>query len=145
MVQCGFSRTEPWVCLYLVFGHGPHYEGAHHAWQGAHSIRDAHQNTGIAGGNVQVIHIEPWDQRKKRTHEMQRLCYFNSIAFGASCCQLEMSYSVNTILFGIFCHILSSILLELLCTACCLAYAKCSSMSDSAFVSIWPWILDMEI
>lgn len=44
---------------HLVFGHGTHDEGANHAWEGSHTIGDAHEDTGIPGRNVQVVHIKP--------------------------------------------------------------------------------------
>ena len=41
-----------------MFGHGTNNERAHHARQSAHTVGDAHEDTGIAGSNVQVVHIE---------------------------------------------------------------------------------------
>lgn len=44
----------------LVFGHGTHDDGAHHAGQRAHAVGDAHEDAGVARRDVQVVHVEPW-------------------------------------------------------------------------------------
>lgn len=47
-------------CLdkHLVFGERSNDEGAYHSRQGAHSIGDAHENTGISWSYVQMVYIE---------------------------------------------------------------------------------------
>ena len=44
----------------LVLSHGTHDDRAHHAGQRAHAVGDAHEDAGIARGDVQVVHVEPW-------------------------------------------------------------------------------------
>lgn len=38
--------------------HGADYKRADHTRQSAHAVGDAHENTGIARRDVQVIHVE---------------------------------------------------------------------------------------
>lgn len=38
--------------------HGADYEWANHARQCAHTVGDTHEDTGIAGSNVQVVDIK---------------------------------------------------------------------------------------
>ena len=44
----------------LVISHGTHDDGAHHAGQRAHAVGDAHEDAGIARGDVQMVHVEPF-------------------------------------------------------------------------------------
>lgn len=57
--QTLFSSESMVYGQYLVFGHGTNDQRAHHARERAHAVRDAHQNTGVARSDVQMIHIEP--------------------------------------------------------------------------------------
>ena len=40
-----------------MLSHGTHDDGAHHAGQRAHAVGDAHEDAGIARGDVQVVHV----------------------------------------------------------------------------------------
>lgn len=57
--QTLFSSESIVYGQYLVFGHGTNDQRAHHARERAHAVRDAHQNTGVARSDVQMIYIEP--------------------------------------------------------------------------------------
>lgn len=68
-LSSGIASQVQWD-PYLVLGHGPHYERAHHARQGAHAIGDAHEDAGVAGGDVQVVYIETCSvERNENVHQ----------------------------------------------------------------------------
>lgn len=46
--------------LYLMFSHSSNNKGTHHSRQRSHTIRNAHQDAGIARSNIQMIDIETW-------------------------------------------------------------------------------------
>lgn len=47
---------------YLVLGHCTDNEGTDHSRQSSHSIWDAHENAGIAGGDVQMVDIKTYSE-----------------------------------------------------------------------------------
>lgn len=56
------------LSAHLVFSHGTHDDGAHHAGQGTHAVGDAHEDAGVARGDVQVVHVEPWRGSQEASH-----------------------------------------------------------------------------
>lgn len=52
------TKVRYFSSSYLVFGHRTDNKRAHHPRQGAHAVRDAHQDAGVAWSDVQVIDIK---------------------------------------------------------------------------------------
>lgn len=46
------------TCSHLMLCHGTNYKWADHTRQSSHTVGDAHEDTGIARGDVQVVDIE---------------------------------------------------------------------------------------